>query len=126
MRGRIRSEIKRASLIAKRIEQDLDPIVGVQRSVTHHLRANHTIGFGIVGVDANVQVVGVAEQHPLRALCGRPPRIGLALHQFADSRRRPPHVFVQQPVDDHRARDACHLGGPRRIAGDILLLRVHV
>ena len=62
-------------LVVERIEHDLDPIVRVQRRIADHLRADHTIGLGVVGVYAYIEAVFVAKQRHVRALGRRPPRI---------------------------------------------------
>ena len=92
---RVRREIERAPLIAERVEHDLDAIVGTERRIAHHLRADDAIGLCVVRVHAYVEIVLVAQQRDLGAFAGRAARVGLALDELADLRRRAPGRFAR-------------------------------
>ena len=81
-------------------------------AVARHLRADHAIGLGVVGDDADVQIVLVAKQRDLGPLGGRAARVGLALDELANLRRGAPGRLVQRAIDFYRAADGSDVGRP--------------
>lgn len=109
-----RPEIEGAALVAKRVEQDLDAVVGVQAGVPSHLRPDDAAGLGVVGQNADVEVALVVQESHFRSFRGDLPGFGLALNQITDLRRRAPDRLVQHAVDGDGLRGASDGGGSRR------------
>jgi hypothetical protein len=105
-------EVERAALIAKGVEEEFDAVVGVQRGVARHLRSDDAAWIGIERDDADVEVVVVSQQGDRSGFGGRLPRIGLALNEVTDRRRRAPVGLVQAAVHRNRSSGGRDLRGP--------------
>ena len=105
---RIGREVERAALVAERVEQDLDAVVGGEAGIARHLRADDPPGLGVVRDDADVEVVAVVQQRDLGSFRRRPPGQRLPLNQVANLRRHAPDRLVQHAVDGDGLGDRGH------------------
>ena len=108
--GWIGREVEGAPLIAKRVEQNLDAIVGGQAGIARHLRADHPLRLRVVRDYADVEVITVVEERDVGAFRGRPALLGLALRQRTNRRGGTPDRLVQHAVDRDHIRRRRHDG----------------